>query len=246
MDTTKSNEGKGVVMNNKQELARKIYDHKLVEKITKKINLLGINTKLDTISFLNIRIVTSAIVFILSLYIFDLGYIFAPILTIIYYYLYEKIMLDDKIKNRRENLESEAMNFFEILTLSLETGRNLEEALNVTINSVDGELSLEFKEAIRETNFGKSLKESLIDMQKYIPSESINNIILALTQANMSGSSIIDTMYNQIDYMREKRKLEIKAEISKVPVKISIISVFFFIPLILLIILGPVILSYIG
>lgn len=233
-------------MNNKQELAKKIYDQKLVEKITKKINLLGINNKLNTISFLNTRIFTSVIVFVLSLYTFDLGYIIAPILTVIYYYLYEKIVLDDKIKRRRENLESEAMNFFEILTLSLETGRNLEEALNVTISNVDGELSLEFKEAIRETNFGKSLKESLMDMQKYIPSESINNIILALTQANMSGSSIIDTMYNQIDYMREKRKLEIKAEISKVPVKISIISVFFFIPLILLIILGPVILSYIS
>ena len=83
-------------------------------------------------------------------------------------------------------------------------------------------------------------------MQENIPSESINNIILALNQANMYGSSIIDTMYNQVDYLREKRKLEIKAEISKVPVKVSIISVLFFVPLILLIILGPVILTYIG
>ena len=140
-------------MNNKQELAKKIYGQKLVEKITKKINLLGINNKLNTISFLNTRIFTSVIVFVLSLYTFDLGYIIAPILTVIYYYLYEKIVLDDKIKRRRENLESEAMNFFEILTLSLETGRNLEEALNVTISNVDGELSLEFKEAIRETNY---------------------------------------------------------------------------------------------
>ena len=40
--------------------------------------------------------------------------------------------------------------------------------------------------------------------------------------------------------------LEVKARISKVPIKISVISVFFFIPLILLIILGPVILGYIG
>ncbi len=233
-------------MNNKQELARKIYDQKSVDKINKKIDMLGINNKLDTNTFLNIRIFTSVILFILILYIFKVGYIIAPVATIIYYYLFEKVVLDDKIKKRRNQLESEAMDFFEILTLSLETGRNLEEALNVTINSVDGDLSLEFKEALRETKFGKSLKESLVDMQKYIPSESINNIILALNQANMYGSSIIDTLYNQIDYMREKRKLEVKAEISKVPIKISIISVFFFIPLILLIILGPVILSYIG
>ena len=45
----------------------------------------------------------------------------------------------------------------------METGRNLEEALNVTIGSIDSELSEEFKEAIRETKFGKSLKESLVD-----------------------------------------------------------------------------------
>jgi len=233
-------------MSNKNELARRIYNQKKEEKIDKKIKLLGLYNKLETIWFLNMRLFTSIVVFIFSLYIFDFGYIFAPLITISYYYLIEKLMIDDKIKSRKEKLETEAMHFFEILTLSLETGRNLEEALTVTINSIECELSDEFKEAIRETNFGKSLKESLTDMQKSIPSESINNIIIALTQANMYGSSIIETMYNQVDYLREKRKLEVKAEISKVPIKISVISVLFFIPLLLLIILGPVLLSYIG
>lgn len=233
-------------MNEKKELAYRIYNQKVVEKIDTKLKLLGLNNKLETIEFLNIRLITSLMVFFLSLYFFKLGYIIAPILTIFYYFIIEKVMIDDKIKHRRNLLESEAMHFFEVLTLSLETGRNLEEALIITISSTSGNLSLEFKEAVRETNFGKSLKESLLDMQKRIPSDSINNIILALTQANIYGSSIIDTMYNQVDYLREKRKLEIKAEISKVPVKISVISVLFFIPLILLIILGPVILTYIG
>lgn len=233
-------------MKKKSELASMLYNKKIVKKTSEKINLLGFNNNNDTINFLNTRLFTTCLIFVLTLYLLEFGYILAPIITIIYYFLYEKIMIDKKIDERTKRLEKEALNFFEILTLSLETGRNLEDALKITIDSVEGELSLEFKEAIRETNFGKSLKESLIDMQKYIPSESINNIILALTQANMSGSSIIDTMYNQIDYMREKRKLEIKAEISKVPIKISIISVLFFIPFILLIIIGPVILSYIG
>ena len=155
-------------------------------------------------------------------------------------------MLDNKIKRREEKLNNESIYLFEVLTLSLQTGRNLAEAIEITVNSVDGDLSLEFKETLRETGFGKSLTESLNDMQKRIPSDSINNIILALTQANIYGSSIISTMYNQIDYLREKRKMEIKAQISKIPTKISVISVFFFIPLILLIILGPVLLNFIG
>ena len=115
----------------------------------------------------------------------------------------------------------------------------------MTISNIDGRLSSEFKEAIRETKFGKSLKEALVDLQRKIPSENINNIILALTESNIYGTSIIDTLNNQVDYLREKRKLEIKAEISKIPIKVSIVSVLFFIPLILLIILGPILLSYI-
>ena len=126
------------------------------------------------------------------------------------------------------------MHFFEVLTLSLETGRNLVEAVDVTVSNVSGILSDEFKEAIREVSFGKSLNEALNDMNERIPSENVSNIILSLTQANLYG-----------DYLREKRKLEVKGRISKVPVLISVISVFFFIPLLLMIILGPILLNYI-
>ena len=162
---------------------------------------------------------------------------------VLYYFLCGKILLDNKIKKRSEILEDEAMHFFEVLTLSLETGRNLEEAFLVTINSVSSSLSLEFKEALREVKYGKSLTEALIGVQERIPSETINNIILTLTQADLFGNGIIDTMYNQIDYLREKRVLETKAIISKMPVKISIVSVIFFIPLLLLLLLGPMLIK---
>ena len=231
---------------NKHELSRRIYNHKMVEKLNKKIKLLGLNNKLDTIEFLNARLIMCILAFFLSLYLFKFGFIIGPILTVVSYYLFEKIVIDDKINRRKEKLETEAMHFFEVLTLSLETGRNLEEALNVTVSSVEGDLSLEFKEAIRETKFGKSLKESLTDMQQNIPSESINNIILALTQANMYGSSIIETMYNQIDYIRDREIQKAKGRISKIPLRVSVISVLFYIPLIMLLILSPVLIEFFG
>ena len=224
----------------------KIFNKRTIKKIEDKVNLLGTSSKYDAITLLSTRLVTSIFFFVFIFSFFDYGYILAIVFVIVYYFLFEYVMLDSKIKQREKKLNNEAIYFFEVLTLSLQTGRNLAEAITITVNSVDGDLSLEFKEALRETGFGKSLTESLNDMQKRIPSDSINNIILALTQANVYGSSIISTMYNQIDYLREKRKMEIKAQISKIPTKISVISVFFFIPLILLIILGPVLLSFIG
>ncbi len=230
----------------KNGVLRNLFNKKRLSKIDTKIDLLGLESKYDAETFLSIRVITSVLLFILIFSNFKYGYIIGIVITIIYYLLFERILLDNKIKLRSKRLDNEAIYFFEVLTLSLQTGRNLAEAISMTTSSIDSELSNEFKEALRETKYGKSLTESLTDMQKYIPSDNINNIILTLTQANMYGSSIIDTMQNQVDYLREKRIMEVKSAISKIPTKISVISVFFFIPLILLIILGPVLLNYLS
>lgn len=231
---------------NKEELVRKIYSNKYINKHINKIKLLGIGNKIDVYDLMLVRLITSVVLFIIIMYVFRYGYIFAPCIVLFYYLMFNKIMLDDKLKKRTIKLESEAMHFFEVLTLSLETGRNLVEAIDVTTTNVSGILSSEFKETVREVSFGKSLSEALTDMQLRIPSDTINNIILSLTESNLYGNSIIKNLYNQIDFLREKRKMEVKGRISKVPILISVISVFFFIPLLLLLIIGPIVLEYLG
>ena len=232
-------------MDNKY-ISQKIYRKKTIEDISKKIKLLGVRAKMDVYTFLNIRLLGTIIVFLLLLFTSKIGFIIAPLLAFIYYRGLTYILIDRSIKERIVALESDAINFFEILTLSLETGRNLQEALMVTVDSNSGEITEEFKEALREVKYGKSLTEALEDMQNTIPTETVNIIILSLTQADLYGSSIIESLYTQIEYLRDKRRMEVKAEISKVPIKISIISVFFFIPLVLMIILAPVLLEYIN
>ena len=233
-------------MNEENYLEKKFYRKKTIEDVNKKIKLLGVSTKLTVYKFLNLRLIGSILVFALTFYFSSLGFVLAPLASVLFYLGITYFMLDEKIKIRRKKIESEALSFFEILTLSLETGRNLMEASEITISSSSGELVNEFREVLKRVKYGKSLTESLECMHEAIPSDTINNIILSLTQANMYGSSIIKSLYNQLDYLREKRKLEVKAEISKIPIKISIISVFFFVPLVLIIILGPVLLSYIN
>ena len=225
-------------------LAYKIYSTETINKYQKKIDLLGYKDTYNAVIFLNIRFLTTILIFFMILYISKLGYITAPLISIIYFNVLPKIVIDKKVAARSEKLDNDAMYFFEVLTLSLETGRNLKTALEITSNSIDSELSYEFRQALREVKYGKSLTEALVSIQQNIPSETINNTILTLTQADVFGNSVVDTMYNQIDYLREKKKLEVKASISKVPIKISVISVLFFVPLILLLILSPILISY--
>lgn len=234
--------------NNKINLAitSKLYSKETINKYQKKIDLLGYKNTYDAVIFLNIRVLTTILIFFVLLYVSSWGYVIAPILSFIYFYALPRIVIDKKLEERTKRLDSDAMYFFEILTLSLETGRNLKTALEITSSSIDSELSDEFRHALKEVKYGKSLNEALENLKLRIPSDTINNIILNISQSNIFGNSIIETMYNQIDYIRDKQILAAKAEISKIPLKVSTISVLFFIPLIMLLILSPVILQFLS
>jgi len=225
-------------------LIKKIYREKTIQKVDAKIKLLGVYCKYNVIDLLNLRLLISIALFFVLIVSSSYGYILAPLLTIAFYILSEYFVLDLPIKKRAKKLEEEALYFFEVLALTLEGGRNLKSSLDTTANAIDNEISAEFKKTLSEVYLGKSLTEALEDMKKRIPSETINNTILNITQSNIFGNSIIDSLYNQIDFLREKQILDVKAEIAKLPTKISAISVVFFIPIILLIILAPVVIEY--
>ena len=94
--------------------------------------------------------------------------------------------------------------------------------------------------------FGKSLIETLTDFKKNISSDIIGNIILNIIQTNRFGNSILDTLYNEVDFLRQKELLTVKEQINKIPNKVSIISVLFIVPLILILILGPYLIEFIS
>lgn len=227
-------------------LMSRLYRNKTLEQINTKILMLGNSAKFDAVTFMNLRLITTILLFIVIIYWGNLSYIYAPFIAIIYYVLFEYLFLNNKLKQREKKLDHEALTFFEILTLTLESGRDLESALEITCFNTKSELSDEFKKTLFEMKFGKSLMEALEDMKTRIPSETVNNIILNIVQTNIFGNSILDTMYNQIEFLRDKQILAIKEKINKIPNKVSIISVIFIVPLILLLLLGPFLIEFIG
>ncbi len=231
----------------KTGIIKKIYKIKDIENIESKIKMLGDNQKIkfDAVTFLNVRMITTILLTIILIIFSNINYFIIPFLIIAYYNIFYYLFISIPINRRILKLDKEALTFFEILTLALESGRNLENGLEIACYNVDSELSREFEKCLIETKFGRSLMESLEDLKERIPSDTINNIILNITQTNVFGNSIIETMNNQIDYLREKQIMEVKAQINKIPNKVSIVSVIFIVPLILLIILGPLIINLI-
>lgn len=225
-------------MNN---LMAKMYSQKTIEKIERKV-MLAKSKKNPTI-FLVERIALTLAVF-LVVNAFSLIWL-ALSISFIFYVFYENIFLDKLIEKRIQKLDQEGLYFFEVLMLSLESGNNLENSIELVSKSIESELSTEFKKVINEMKFGKTLPEALAAMQKRIPSEGVNNILLSISNTSSLGTKLNEILKNQIDFLRKKNFLTLKEEINKIPVKISIVSVLMILPLILLLILGPLLVGLI-
>lgn len=229
-------------MNN--SIFKRVYRKKTINKLENKFKLLGCNSKIEPITFMNIRLLGSLILFIVFIFFNDSGYIYGPLFAFVFY-IGSEYYLDYLIKKRGEKLNYEAIFFFQILVLTLESGKNLQGGIELTAKSIDSEISNEFKKTLKEIKLGKSLNESLVSMKNRIPSEEINTVLLNIREATLFGNNIIDSLNNQIEYLRDKKLLSIKAKINKMPMKISVISVIFIVPMVLLLVLGPVIINFI-
>lgn len=228
-----------------KSIVNSIYTKKTIERINKKNTLLGISYNYDINSLLCSHLLISIFIFIV-IFIIKKDLLISLIITVGYFALFEYVFFDLRLKKREKLLEKESSFYFQILSLTLEAGNNLKGAIELTSKTIDNTLSKEFRRVIEDTELGKSLTESLNDLKLRIPSDTVNNIILNLLESNIYGNNMIESLNNQLDYLNDKLLLETKGRINKMPVKISIVSVLIFVPLILIIILGPIIINLIN
>ncbi len=205
------------------------------KRISKKMKFagMGINPSI----FIYMRLVSSLILFILVLFLSSYGYIFAPIVTILYYYLVEYVILDIPMVKRKIELEEDSLDYFPILMLCLKGSNNVKKAISLTNEQIDNSLAKEFKRVINDVKIGKSLDEALTLMKDRIPSSFIINIIVNLIEANRMGNSISESIQDQLDYIEDKKKKKIIKYHKMMPLKVALTSiVFVFMVLIFLII----------
>ena len=226
-----------------KNLVNKIYTKETIARIKKKNKQFGVEHNYDVDLILGNHLIISIFIFIIAL--IDTTLLKSILIVIAYFFLAEYFFFDYRLAKRRKKLEKQSTFFFQILSLTLESGNNLKNSIDLTCKNMDNELSREFKKAMDDMTLGKSLNESLDDLKTRIPSDTINNIILNLMESNIYGNNMIESLNRELNYISDKIILEAKGKINKMPIKISVVSVLIFIPLLMLIIIGPLIIKVI-
>lgn len=228
------------------EVVKKLFSTKLVERFKKKSKLLGVKNKVSYESVLVLYFFVVMGSTLLSILLFYKKLYLIILVPAFVSFAFEYLYFDVRINSRKDWLNKDALFFFQILSLALTSGNNLKGAIELTTSSSNSALSLEFKKVISDINVGSTLDEALNDLRERIPSDVINNIILNLTEANIYGSNMIESLNTQLKYLNDKLLLDVRRRINQMPIKISIVSVLLFIPIVLLIILGPLVLKLIA
>lgn len=212
-----------------------IGNSKTYNRINKKIGMLGL--KVNPLAFIYLRIVSSIVIFMLMIVLCDFEYIVAPLVTIVFYLVFEFFVLDVAIKKRCLILENDAIDFFSVFLILIKGERNVRKALLLSVKTVDNELSLEFKKALEEEKIGKSLDDALLDLKDRIPSDLVSNMIISVIEANRLGNNISDSINNQLSYIEERRNKKILTSYKTIPFRIAILCILFIFLITLLLVL---------
>ncbi len=209
-----------------------------------KQKLIYANLKQTPEHYVLMKILSCLLLFWAGVLLFSLFW--ALIAALIFYIIYDYLVLEYLIKKRINQLDEQAQYFLEVLILALETGSSIEKAISLAISEDDSDLAQQFEQVLLEIKLGHSLPEALTNMQKRIPSESIDNILLSISDTSSLGVSLIASLQEQLSFLQRKNFLQKKEAINKIPVKVSIVSVLLILPIIFLLILSPLILNFLG
>jgi tight adherence protein C len=154
-------------------------------------------------------------------------------------FMLPKYWLSQKIKQRKTEIQRALPDALDMLTIGVEAGLAFESAMLRVGDQWDNALSQEFRRVVSEMRIGVSRNESLRRMADRVGVEDLSTFVAVLIQSNMLGVSIGQVLHTQADQMRLKRRQYAEEMAHAATVKIVVVLVFFILPSLFIVVLGP-------
>jgi tight adherence protein C len=155
------------------------------------------------------------------------------------------LMLESRIKRRQRVVLNAMPDALDLLTICVEAGLGFDAALKKVIEKWDNELAAAFTRVLQEIQLGKLRREALRDMADRLGVSEMDSFVAAVIQSEQLGVSMARVLRVQADSMRIKRRQRAEESAQKAPVKMVFPMIFLIFPTIVLILLGPALLSVI-
>jgi len=156
------------------------------------------------------------------------------------------LWLSSRVKARQKRLRLALPDAMDLLVICVEVGLGLDQALLKVADEVESahpELGQELHMVNLEMRVGKTRLDALRELAMRTGLDDIKVLVGILVQTDRFGTSIVDALHTFSDELRTKRRQRAEEAGAKVSVKMVPVLVFFIFPALMVVILGPAILS---
>lgn len=137
--------------------------------------------------------------------------------------------------------------FIDYLSLAMGAGLDFNQALRTVVNDAPpSPLSREFEIVLRNMRLGMSRADALLEMDRRLDSPSLKLFVQTLVQGMELGTDIVQTLTAMSETMQMRRFQRAEEAAGKISVRMMIPMMCFVMPAVMIVLLGPMILTYVN
>jgi tight adherence protein C len=151
-------------------------------------------------------------------------------------------------KQRELSVRSDMPFYIDLLALSVEAGLDLFPAIQKIVDKTQGTesvLAAEFEIVLRDVQIGSSKEQALKELGERLDMSEMTSFVAVLIDAGRSGAQIGPVLKDQSNQMRLERFVRAEKLGAKASQTMMIPMMLFIVPAVFIMVLGPVILSFV-
>lgn len=158
-------------------------------------------------------------------------------------FMLPNVLLNNAGQKRESLMQNALPDALDLLTISVEAGLGFDSAVSRVAKNTTGPLAMEFSRLMQEMQLGVGRMEAMRAVADRTTLKELKSFCLAMVQADSLGIPIGRVLRVQSTVMRTKRRQRAEEKAQKLPVKILFPLIFFILPCLFIVIMGPVVLQ---
>jgi len=226
----------------------KDYDQKIPASHIRRKRLIRAGSPMGLLEFFSFKVLS--LVFVPLVGFIFLGKFFPRkdlffIVSLAAGYFIPEIWLNKKIRKRQQNILRDLPNVIDLLNLCVGGGLDFMLAVSRVVRDLKlSDLTMELAEVYRQIQIGKTRREALKNFAWRADLPEVHSFVRTLVQADRMGTPMSEALKLQAEEIRVRRFQRGEAMALKAPIKLLFPLFVFILPVVLILVAGPIILQF--
>ena len=161
-------------------------------------------------------------------------------------YMLPKYWVTKRLQQRQEEIEQGFPDSLDMMLTCVEAGQSMDQAIIRVSREIQASypaLAQEYEIVSQQMKAGRDKPSVLSDMAERCGVQDISSFVTVLIQSQSFGTSIADALRVYASEMRDKRVMRAEEKANKLPTKMTLSTMMFTVPPLLIILVGPSVLG---